>query len=397
MLLFNARSRHRFGHGLRVRRWLRRGGRHVPQSAGRELVHRVPVLVDDVGELVHVAVRLEPGVGAHLGLGLGQPGVALHRVIHVHQVRVGGAKHGHRGCGPRPHELLVQVHVLVAPAPDGRVQAAGGRQVGGVRADDAEPVLPPISGVLVDQEVVRRPGRPAVHHDGVVFAVHDGEVHGVAADRVQPDSVQRLGRPQHVHVDEEQQVVRRRAGRVHGARVQRFRPGELVTGVRKHRESGVRVTGSELGHRRGRPVSGGSSVGHHRQRDALVVGQAHRLVVVHEPCERGQPVEQRQHEVNRLGLAVRPTLGRRPFHSDHAVVRDVPGRIPRRVVVVVRFGVLLLRFQLHFRTVQHFANFETCNDQIELIIRYLTIYYNIKYINSFRINNNIMRATKILF
>lgn len=272
-----------------------------------ELVQSVPVLVYDVGELIHVAVGFETGVGAHQGLGLGQPGVALDRVINVHQVRIGGAEYG---VWTGPDELLEQVHVLVAPAPDGRVEATDGRQIGLVHGDDTETVLPPVTGVLVDEEVVGRRGA-TVHDHRVVFAVHDREVHGLAADRVQPDAVQERGRPQHVHVDKEQQVVGRRANAFR-AHVQRHCPGERVPGIRQYGHLGARVLGREPGHRVRGPLRGGPAERHDGQRDALqpllivvviVAGrplQAHRLVVVHEPSERGQPVEERQHEMDRF-------------------------------------------------------------------------------------------------
>ncbi len=59
----------------------------------------------------------------------------------VHEARVDRAEHGELGAD----ELLVQVHVLLAPAHDARVEAADARQVAVVGGEDAEAEVAPVA------------------------------------------------------------------------------------------------------------------------------------------------------------------------------------------------------------------------------------------------------------
>lgn len=252
---------------------------------GSKAVDFFPVFIDDVGKLIHIAISIVTSVSAHQRFLFGQRAVALDRMINVHQIRVGRSEHGSR---TGIDELLKQIHVLVTPASNRRVEAACGRQVGLVHAHYAKAVLSPIASVLVDQKVVGRSGE-AVDDHRVELAVDDGKVRGPAAHGVQPHAFHQRGRPQHVHVDEEQKVAGRSA---FGAQVQRQRPGKRFALVRQHGYLGTRVLGSEP--RRGghRVLGRDPSEWHHHEPGVLeVVGlQAHRLVVVHEPVERGQPI-----------------------------------------------------------------------------------------------------------
>ena len=71
----------------------------------------------------------------------GECGIAVDGVEDVDEARVDRAEHGELGAD----ELLVQVDVLLAPAHDGRVEAADARQVAVVGGEDAEAEVAPVA------------------------------------------------------------------------------------------------------------------------------------------------------------------------------------------------------------------------------------------------------------
>lgn len=101
----------------------RNQGRRRASPVGK-VEHGAALRVDHLGQLAHAAQRVGARALAHLELRGLQVGVAVHDMEHVHQVGVGGAEHGHVVGRHRRDELVEQVDVLLAPAADGRVEAA---------------------------------------------------------------------------------------------------------------------------------------------------------------------------------------------------------------------------------------------------------------------------------